>query len=246
MSFFYQSVMIQSQNLGNMRKIVQKSLIIFDLDGTLIDSVPDIAVAVNAMLTSFDAHTADISHVRTWVGNGSRILTKRALIWANLPTDDEHLTLAHDRFLSAYARCTCQDTRAYDGVTQGLDTLLQAGYLLAIATNKPTCFVPEILTKLGWTDKFTVVLGGDSLPTKKPDPMPLLHICHQLNISTQHAIMVGDSKNDIQAGKNAHITTLALTYGYNYDEPIANSCPDGVFDNFESLVDFILHNHTNH
>lgn len=218
-----------------------KSLIIFDLDGTLIDSVPDLSVATNEMLMTLGANSADTEQVRGWVGNGSLKLTERALAWAGLPTDTHALEQAHRLFLTAYqAHIKTHQTCEYQGVTTGLDKLIQAGLVLAIATNKPTAFVPEILANMGWTDKFACVLGGDSLPTKKPDPAPLLYICDSLGIDTTQAVMVGDSTNDVQAGKSAGMTTLALSYGYNYGKPIADSSPDAVFDEFGALVDFIL------
>ncbi|OOR89379.1 phosphoglycolate phosphatase [Moraxella caviae] len=220
---------------------MKKTLIIFDLDGTLIDSVPDLAAAVNAMLTELGTANASTEQVRSWVGNGSLVLTERALTWANLATDDAALHHAHERFLAHYADCASCATAPYAGVSAGLKTLKQAGFALAIATNKPARFLPEILAAQGWHD-FDCVIGGDSLPTKKPDPTPLLHICDALGISPAAAIMVGDSKNDVVAGKNANITTLALSYGYNYDEPIAHSEPDAVFDEFADLVAFILKN----
>ncbi len=221
---------------------MKKSLIIFDLDGTLIDSVPDIACAVQAMLGKLGVALDDLNRVRTWVGNGSLNLTARALAWANLPDDTDSLHAAHRLFLQSYQACVFEKTVAYDGVIAGLDRLKQAGFTLAIATNKPIRFVPEILAGLGIDDKFALLLGGDSLPVKKPDPLPLLHICEALGVESSRAVMVGDSKNDVQAGKNAQITTLALTYGYNYDEPIADSRPDALFDDFDALVAFILEN----
>lgn len=223
-----------------MQALAQKSLIIFDLDGTLIDSVPDLASATNGMLMALGASGAEVEQVRTWVGNGSKVLVERALAWANLPKSDEFLYQAHELFLDSYAQHADDKTTQYQGVTQGLTRLEEAGLTLALATNKPLRFVPAILQKFGWTDKFSMVLGGDSLPVKKPDPLPLLHICECCGVLPSQAIMVGDSKNDVQAGKNANITTLALTYGYNYGEPIANSLPDGVFDSFDELTDFIL------
>lgn len=224
---------------------MQTALIIFDLDGTLIDSVPDLAAATNAMLRAMGANPASSEQIRTWVGNGSLKLVERALAWANLPVDSDTTEQAHRRFLAIYqAHVQAHKTCEYQGVTAGLNRLKQAGLLLAIATNKPIVFVPEILAKLGWTDSFVCVLGGDSLPVKKPDPTPLLHICDTLGVLPTQAVMVGDSINDIQAGKSAGMTTLALSYGYNYGEPIANSSPDGVFDDFGVLVDFILDNLT--
>lgn len=216
-----------------------KSLIIFDLDGTLIDSVPDLAAAIDATLTSLDAPMAGVDHVRTWVGNGSLKLVERALAWAKLPTDQLHT--AHEIFLQKYANCH-DGTVEYQGVTDGLGRLSHQGFTLAICTNKPVQFLPEILKNMGWTDTFACVIGGDSLSVKKPDPAPLLHICQTLGVDTAHTIMVGDSQNDILAGKNADMTTLGLSYGYNYSKPIDESCPDGVFDDFGSLVDYIVAN----
>lgn len=216
---------------------MQKSLIIFDLDGTLIDSVPDLADAVDIMLNTLGKSPAGESLVRDWVGNGSVKLVERALLWSDVSLDN--LAHAHTLFLQAYATCH-HKTREYHGVTQGLNQLLAHGVTLALCTNKPTQFLPDILTSMGWADKFACVIGGDSLPTKKPDPAPLWYICDTLDIDKSHAIMVGDSKNDILAGQNAGITTLALTYGYNYGEPIANSCPDGVFDSFTQLAEHLL------
>lgn len=220
---------------------MQTSLIIFDLDGTLIDSVPDLSTATNKMLLQLGVCPASINDVRTWVGNGSLKLVERALSWAKLSTDTMAIQKAHELFLVAYQQhVNCHQATEYQGVTLGLDKLRQAGFMLAIVTNKPSAFVPEILKKLNWTDKFAMVLGGDSLPVKKPDPMPLLYVCEKLAIAPSQTLMVGDSKNDIQAGKSAGMTTLALSYGYNYGEPIGYSKPDMVFDEFRALVDFVV------
>lgn len=216
---------------------MNKSLIIFDLDGTLIDSAPDLAEAIDAMLAHFGAPRAGVRQVRNWVGNGSQTLVARALAWAMLP--DTLLPHAHEVFLQKYA--TCHDkTQEYQGVSEGLQRLKEHGFTLALCTNKPARFLPDILAKMGWQDTFAHIIGGDSLPTKKPDPAPLLHICGALGVVPIQALMVGDSKNDIQAGKNAGMDTFALSYGYNYGKPISDSAPDGIFDDFGSLVARIL------
>lgn len=214
-----------------------KSLIIFDLDGTLIDSVPDLADAIDKTLITLGGSPAGGERVRTWVGNGSLKLVERAIDWAGIDADRLHD--AHELFLTTYHDCH-DGTAPYADVSQGLNHLKQQGLSLAICTNKPNQFLPQILTNMGWDGVFDCVVGGDTLPTKKPDPAPLHHICQTLGVDACHAVMVGDSKNDILAGKNAGMTTLALSYGYNYGEPIADSQPDAVFDDFESLVDFIL------
>lgn len=215
----------------------KKPLIIFDLDGTLIDSILDLADSTNQMLAHFNKPPANIDDVRTWVGNGSVKLVERALTWAKLSLDN--LQYAHELFLKEYAACQGK-TVAYDGVTDGLKRLSAQGFILALCTNKPSQFLPNILGDMGWENIFACVIGGDSLPTKKPNPEPLLHICDRLGIKPSQAVMVGDSKNDVLAGQNADMTTLALSYGYNYGEPIAAHGPDVVFDDFDALVDFIV------
>lgn len=213
-------------------------LLIFDLDGTLVDSVPDIATAVNAMLSDLAQQTVSTDTVRDWVGNGSYKLVERALVACALPLSE--LPAAHERFLSHYAEATCVDTVPYADVDRGLHQLAQAGYQLALVTNKPIRYVPEILTAFGWQSLFAVVLGGDSLSVKKPDPTPLLYVCTQLGVEPTQAVMIGDSKNDILAGQNAGMATLALSYGYNYGEDVRTFAPTAAFDRFDELLAYLL------
>ncbi len=224
------------QKKGN---VMSKSVIIFDLDGTLIDSALDLATAVNRMLTKLDLPVVAIDTVKSWVGNGSYNLVTRALTHHGAPSDDKSVHDAHEIFLAEYSQIA-DDTTAYAGVHDGLATLQANGFRLALCTNKPYRFLAGILGAMGWSDSFDVVLGGDSLPTKKPDPAPLQHICTTLGVTIDDAIMVGDSKNDIQAGKACGMTTLALRYGYNYGEPIDSSEPDAAFDDFGGLVSWIV------
>lgn len=217
-----------------------KQLIIFDLDGTLIDSTGDLTLAINMMLGKISGVPVTQDHVRTWVGNGSLKLVERALIHQLLPRDEAHLHIAHELFLNGYAHKVCHHTKAYTGVHDGLMRLKDAGFLLAICTNKPKMFIPEIMAGMGWAETFDRIVAGDSLPTKKPDPTPLHHICTKLGVDAKEAVMVGDSRNDIQAGKAAGMMTLGLTYGYNYGEPLSLSRPDRTFDDFGSLVDWLL------
>lgn len=218
-----------------MHSLSDKQVLIFDLDGTLIDSVPDLANSVNFALKNNHLKTHSQDMIRTFVGNGSYKLCERAT-----GIDDQALIdKVHHDFLAHYAKHSCEQTLAYAGVNEFLPQLSQR-YRLAIATNKPEQFLPSILARFGWERYFGVVVGGDSLPAKKPDPLPLLHICTQLGVASEQAIMIGDSKNDIIAGQNAQMMTLALSYGYNYDEPIAYCNPDKVFDDFGALARFLL------
>lgn len=221
----------------------KKSLLIFDLDGTLVDSAGDLADATNTALQELNKSTFDETIIRNWVGNGAKVLIARALSGSydiNPNLDETLLNQALALFFHHYSHNTCVKTKPYAGVEHGLKQLKQAGFILTLATNKPQQFVPTILQTLGWENLFTLILGGDSLTEKKPNPAPLLHICQQLNIEPQHSYMIGDSKNDILAGKNANIDTLALSYGYNHGESVQLYEPNQVFDNFDDLVKFLL------
>lgn len=227
---------------------VKKELLIFDLDGTLIDSVPDLAQATNDMLTTLGKSTYPIEIVRNWVGNGSRMLVERALVGsvevAEGQLSKEEADHAEKVFFDAYAKVSGDNTVAYPNVSEGLKKLKQAGFTLALVTNKPIQFVPKILESFGWSELFTEVLGGDSLPAKKPDPEPLRHVCRTLQIAPEYAVMIGDSKNDIFAGQNANIDTLGLSYGYNYGQDIRELKPTAAFDNFQGLVDWVITEYT--
>lgn len=222
--------------------IDNKKLLIFDFDGTLIDSVPDLADAANTMLTQLGKPNYPLETVQKWVGNGARMLVERALsgsVEIN-PLSDAEVEAAERLFFDAYAAHDTSKTTAYPDVDSGLKQLTDAGFTLALVTNKPIRFVPDIIASLGWTSHFALVLGGDSLPVKKPDPTPLLHVCETLGFNTSQAIMIGDSINDIQAGKRANIDTVGLSYGYNYGKDIRDSQPNQAFDNFKALMDWLL------
>ena len=223
---------------------MNKQLLIFDFDGTLIDSVPDLADATNAMLTTLGKDTYPIEMIRNWIGNGSRLLVERALVGKVEVAEDE-LTVeeadhAEQLFFEAYKNLSGSKTVAYPDVDSGLKKLKTAGFTLALVTNKPIRFVPKILQSFGWQDLFSEVMGGDSLPVKKPDPAPLLHVCETLNISVEQAVMIGDSRNDMLAGQNANMDTLGLSYGYNYGQDIRELNPTEAFDHFADLVAWIM------
>jgi phosphoglycolate phosphatase len=177
--------------------------------------------------------------IRKWVGNGAQILIQRALCGNS--TIDEHLDPAHaaealDIFLTFYAQNLCNTTTPYPHVVATLHSLKAAHYRLAIITNKPFAFVAPILKSLEIDSLFELILGGDSLEKKKPDPLPLLHACQKLNIPTDRCVMIGDSKNDILAAKAAGMQSIGVTYGYNYDEPISSYAPDLVIEKFSELL----------
>lgn len=221
-------------------KFLNKNVLLFDLDGTLVDSVPDLALAVNQMLIELglSAYSQDI--IRGWVGNGANTLVKRALSGdADISTDLDELLIKRglEIFYQTYQSFNCIETRLYPEVIDTLTELKQRGYRLAIITNKPERFITPIIDGLGLNDLFELIIGGDSLEKRKPDPLPLHYACQQLSVNTDQCVMIGDSKNDILAAKAANMQSIALTYGYNYGEDIGIYHSELVIDNFACLLD---------
>ncbi|QTF91647.1 phosphoglycolate phosphatase [Halomonas sp. BM-2019] len=229
------------------------ALVAFDLDGTLIDSVPDLALAVDAALAELGLPTAGEARVRDWVGNGSLKLMERALchvayagtgeadpataLRGGSPAiDSDLLERAHQAFLAHYGRDPGAHTRLYPGVRKALDGLRARGLPLALVTNKPHAFIAPLLEGLGLAEDFALCLGGDSLPEKKPHPAPLLHVAAHFGLAPERCLMVGDSRHDIAAGRAAGFRTLAVPYGYNHGEPVRESGPDAVVESLAELV----------
>jgi phosphoglycolate phosphatase len=218
-----------------MLDINKYNTIIFDLDGTLVDSVPELALALNDALTTKGFSTVGESSVREWVGNGILKLLERAL---NQLDKNNHvnITLLHRQFLLSYDRLLGQKTELYPGVKSLLAGLHQQNKTLVLLTNKPIQFVPELLIKMGIAHLFARVLGGDSLAEKKPHPLPLLHIMETQNINSNECLMVGDSRSDIICAQQAGIDSAALLQGYNQGVDLATLKPTFVFDDIKTLA----------
>ncbi|MCM2678352.1 phosphoglycolate phosphatase [Echinimonas agarilytica] len=214
--------------------------IAFDLDGTLIDSAPDLGAALNQMLTQLNLPSVGMAEVRGWVGNGMKMLVTRSLVHHAADASESAIQHALALFSAAYAQHLSINTVVYNGVMESLTALYKAGYRLALITNKASCYLPDILRAYHMDEMFEVVLGGDSLLEKKPHPLPLLHVCEAFDVEPHQLLMVGDSKNDIEAGKNAGCPTLGLTYGYNYGEHISLSAPDMTADSLIELLPVLI------
>jgi phosphoglycolate phosphatase len=223
-------------------KIIDKKLIIFDLDGTLIDSVPDLAISVNLMLKELKHTEFDENTIRQWVGNGALTLVKRALSQSlniDEKLDSKVVDHALNIFLKIYSQNLAVSTRTYPNVATTLKALKEKGYTLAIVTNKPFEFVEPLLNKLELNNIFKHILGGDSLKEKKPSPMPLLHVCKEFKVSVEESIMIGDSKNDILSANACNMQSIGVTYGYNYGESIDIYNPTTTIDNFAKLNEIL-------
>lgn len=220
-------------------KFNNKQLLIFDLDGTLINSALDLALSINYMLETLGLDAFDEEVIHGWVGNGALILVQRALTGKRTVDDNldgDLVQKALDIFLKYYEKNLCNATIPYPHVITTLHTLKEKGYRLAIVTNKPFAFVEPVLEGLGLNGLFELILGGDSLPLKKPDPAPLLHVYKKLGVSVEKCVMVGDSKNDILAANACGMESVGVTYGYNYGECISVYEPNIIVDNFGDLL----------
>jgi len=214
-----------------------KELIIFDFDGTLIDSNPDLTQALNRMLIHFDLKPITLEEASLYIGNGAKKLVERGL---NHRLHHDKITEAlfkeaFDFFFEAYGEVVCDKTYLYPGVMKTLQYLDDKGYDMTICTNKPFKFIEPILDGLSVKQFFKTWVGADSLPKQKPDAMPLLHLAETLNRDIEKSIVVGDSKNDILAAQNAKMESIGVSYGYNYNEDIANYNPTKVIDYFAEL-----------
>jgi phosphoglycolate phosphatase len=196
-------------------------LVAFDLDGTLVDSAPDIARAVDSALRELGLPEPGLAEVRGWVGDGVTRLMQRALANA-----------MHDAPLAV-------DSRLYPDTLATLDTLKHAGYKLVCVTNKSEEFTLPLLKALGIHGHFHLVLSGDSLPARKPDPLPLLHAAEQFELHVSECCMVGDSRNDILAARAAGFLTVAMVHGYHQGEDLAALGADKLLESFRELPAFL-------
>jgi phosphoglycolate phosphatase len=212
------------------------SAFLFDLDGTLADTLPDIAASTNHVRAQFDLPPLPAAAVRMFVGDGARTLLQRALqpLLVDLPAAAQYQKL--DDAFAAYVRhhgnqCT-RELQLYPGVCEHLLTLRAAGHRLAVVTNKPERFALPIIAHLGLGDLLPVVIGGDTLPQKKPHPAPLLCALQRLGASPASATMVGDGLPDLRAGAAAGVRTIACLYGYGDPEALRQHGADGFWRAF--------------
>ena len=216
------------------------AMVLVDVDGTMVDSVPDLAWCVDRMMEQLGLPPHGEAAVRRWVGNGVERLVKRALT-CSLEGEPEHglYERALPVFTDLYQENTSKRSRLYPGVLEGLDLLAGRGYHLGCVTNKAARFTEPLLRDLGVAHFFTLVVSGDTLPEKKPDPMPLLYSAEYFGVDPRQSLMVGDSISDVKAARAAGFAIVCMSYGYNHGLDIRDFGPDAVIDSMTELARLI-------
>ncbi|WP_462321100.1 phosphoglycolate phosphatase [Halochromatium sp.] len=211
-------------------------MVLIDLDGTLVDSVPDLTYCIDEMMTRLGRPPHGEAAVRQWVGNGVERLVARALTGA---LDGEPQAADFERalpiFLDLYAEQTSARSGLYPGVREGLELLSARHYRLGCVTNKAARFTEPLLAAVGIRDAFELVISGDTLPEKKPSPVPLLHAAAHFGVEPAAALMLGDSVSDVKAARAAGFGIICVSYGYNHGDDIRTAEPDAVIDSFTEL-----------
>jgi len=206
-------------------------MILIDVDGTLVDSVPDLAYCVDTMMTELGRAPHGEALVREWVGNGVERLVRRALVGQlNGEPEDADFERAYPLFLDLYAENTSKRSCLYPGVREGLDQLKSGDYRIGCVTNKAAQFTEPLLKDLGVYDDFSIVISGDTLAKKKPDPAPLLHAAEFFGCDPAQSMMIGDSVSDVAAARAAGFQIICMSYGYNHGVDIHEANPDAVVD----------------
>jgi phosphoglycolate phosphatase len=200
-----------------------------DLDGTMLDTIEDLCAAVNHTLSELELPQLELELVRTFVGKGISNLVERSLR-ASLQAepDPELVARAMPVYAAHYERVNGDTTTIYPGVREGLDALMQAGLPLACITNKSSRFTAPLLERVGFARYFPVVVCGDTLPQKKPDPQPLTHAAQRLQVQPVQMLMIGDSINDAQAARAAGCPVFCVNYGYNEGHDVRSLDVDAI------------------
>lgn len=220
---------------------IPASAIALDLDGTLLDTVHDLAAATNAMLAEMGHAPLPKEAIRAMIGKGMGNLVARALAAARgVPAaaiDAASRDAALVRYQAHYASILGRGTLLFPGMVEGLVALRAMGFPLAVVTNKASRFVAPHLDHAGIARHFALVIGGDTLPTRKPEPGPLLHAAEFFGIPPGRLLMVGDSVNDVAAARAAGCPVLVLPYGYNEGKPVEGLDADGIVPTLRAVAD---------
>ncbi|MEY2699596.1 MAG: hypothetical protein RIQ52_351 [Pseudomonadota bacterium] len=214
----------------------RRRLIALDLDGTLVDSAPDLARSVDALLQHLGKQPVGLAQVHRWIGNGSPMLVRRAMTGEMWPdVDPEGHAEAVEWFHDYYLAHMADTSTLFPGVREGLLMLREAGYLLACVTNKSRPFCAPLLSTLGILDLLDAVACAEDFKRLKPDPEPLLATAARFGVSPQDCVMVGDSENDVAAARAAGFRIVCVPYGYRRCELATELGADAVIDGLDAL-----------
>jgi phosphoglycolate phosphatase len=219
---------------------------IIDLDGTMLHTVPDFELALNGMRADFGLSPITAQIIEPMVGKGSEKLIRDVLA---LDYDAARIDAVFAEAMAAYQRhylaINGQCSTLYPEVLEGLQALQQLGLRLACVTNKPVAFAKPLLEQKGLAPFFDILYGGDSLPRKKPDPLPLLQVCDDFGLAPATVVAIGDSSNDAEAARAAGCFVLSVPYGYNHGKPVQTINSDGIVGSLLDAAKLIsAHNHT--
>jgi phosphoglycolate phosphatase len=215
------------------------TLVIFDLDGTLVDTAPDLIDSLNYAIAAADLAPTTYDDLKHLVGHGARVMIKRAFALRNKELPDNELEPLYERFLSHYLEQMPGQSVPYPGIIEALDRLKDAGFTLAVCTNKTTALALPLLEKLGLSHYFAATTCGDTFEWRKPDARHILGTIEKAGGELTHSVMVGDSLNDIASAKNAKIPSIGVTFGYT-DVPMAELGPDVNIDSYDELDEALI------
>ena len=209
-------------------------LLVFDLDGTLVDSQVDLANAINAMLRKYQRPELPVPLIASYIGDGANMLVRRAL---GDPADENFVHESFDIFIRHYREHTLDNTYAYEGMIEALRAIRRqtnGNVAMAVLTNKPVSASQRIVKGLGMEDLFVRVYGGNSFETKKPDPLGALTLLRETSTEPGEAVMIGDSQNDVLTARNSGMWAVGVTYGFSPDS-LKSPAPDVLIDSPQEL-----------
>ncbi|NWK48511.1 HAD-IA family hydrolase [Acinetobacter sp. SwsAc7] len=220
----------------NIANVAQREVLLFDLDGTLVDSATDLHRAMNMSLNALQLPTVTESQVRVWVGKGTALFCQSTLQHLTGKVDPAQQQQLLETFLKIYNADPCVETQPFDGILEFLEWGLAQKKTMICVTNKPELPARAIVDHLGMTHYFADVIGGDRFEERKPHPRQLLHCVEQYAQSKGQVLMIGDSSNDVEAARRAGIDCVVVSYGYNHGENILDCQPQQVVDNLCELI----------
>lgn len=214
--------------------------VLFDLDGTLLDTVPDLACSVNRMLAEMKLPSLTEDVVATFVGRGIGKLVERSLLRAAGDEAVARMQPAMEIFERCYGEESGRRSRPYPGVEEGLRSLAAARMPMGVVTNKAGRFTNDLIRIMGWQGRFQVVVSGDTLAVRKPDPLTVLHACEALSVPPEQTLFIGDSRHDVEAGQGAGCAVWCVPYGYNEGQPVDSLKCDHVIADLEVAARLLL------